>query len=40
MVRELVGELLHVRVDVSIDWAYLQRLLVDLIWRAQASAVS
>lgn len=38
MVWELVGKLLDVCVDFAVQRPYLERLLIDLIYRAQLSA--
>lgn len=38
MVRKLVGKLLDVCVHLSVYGSYLQGLLVNLVWHAQASA--
>jgi hypothetical protein len=40
MVRQLVGEALYVGVYFVVYGPYLKRLLVDLVWRAEASAPS
>jgi len=38
VVWQLVCKTLHVRVHVIVDGPYLQRLLIDLVWRELASA--
>jgi hypothetical protein len=38
MVGQLVGEALDVGVDIVVCLAYFERLLIDLVWRAWASA--
>jgi hypothetical protein len=38
MVGELVGEALYIGVDVVVGLAYFERLLIDFVWRAWASA--
>lgn len=38
MIWQLVGKLLYVCVDFPVQRPYLERLLINLVWRAQASA--
>ena len=38
MVGELVGKALYIGVDVVVGLAYFERLLIDFVWRAWASA--
>ena len=38
VVRELIGEALYVGIDLIVRLSYFERLLIDFVWRAWASA--